>query len=184
MFEDDDYALRVHQAGWRIVCAEDTFVHHFGQGTIGELCETGEYDKLYDANRQRFEQKWDVVWVPHARRITPEYQHLRRRVREIIAGSLPPDAAVMVVSKGDDELLSPAGRHFPAVPHMYPADSAGAIAELEQMRASGGRYLLFPKPALWWLDHYAEFRQHLQQRYPLAVNSPETCVIFDLNSHA
>ncbi|HYG35119.1 MAG TPA: glycosyltransferase family 2 protein, partial [Clostridia bacterium] len=70
MFEDDDYALRVRQAGYRVVCVEDVFVHHFGQGSIGELCLAGEYDQILDTNRRRFEEKWGLTWQPHGRRLS------------------------------------------------------------------------------------------------------------------
>jgi GT2 family glycosyltransferase len=55
MFEDDDYARRVRQAGYRVVCAEDVFVHHFGQASLGDLCLTGDYNRILEANRRRFE---------------------------------------------------------------------------------------------------------------------------------
>lgn len=65
MFEDDDYALRAQRAGYRVMCAEDVFVHHFGQATFGDLLATGEYQRVFDANRHRFEEKWGVRWEPH-----------------------------------------------------------------------------------------------------------------------
>jgi len=54
MFEDDDYSLRVRQKGYRIICAADAFVHHFGQAAFGKLIRSGDYDRLYDENRRKF----------------------------------------------------------------------------------------------------------------------------------
>jgi GT2 family glycosyltransferase/glycosyltransferase involved in cell wall biosynthesis len=63
MFEDDDYARRVKEKGYRVICAADVFVHHFGQAAFKKLIERGEYDKLFDANRRLYENKWGVKWV-------------------------------------------------------------------------------------------------------------------------
>jgi GT2 family glycosyltransferase/glycosyltransferase involved in cell wall biosynthesis len=58
LFEDDDYAARVRAAGLRVVCAQDAYVHHVGQGTFGALIESGEYDELWATNKARFEARW------------------------------------------------------------------------------------------------------------------------------
>jgi hypothetical protein len=94
----------------------------------------------------------------------------------------------MVVSKGDEELLKlgeSSGWHFPQVEdgqyaNLYPADSASVIAHLETLRTNGADYLLIPKPALWWLEHYAAFREHLESRYRPVLHDEQTCLIFDL----
>jgi GT2 family glycosyltransferase/glycosyltransferase involved in cell wall biosynthesis len=65
MFEDDDYSLRVRAKGLRVVCAADVFVHHFGQASFSKLIDSGEYDRLFEENRRRYEKKWGVVWEPH-----------------------------------------------------------------------------------------------------------------------
>jgi len=65
MFEDDDYSIRVKQKGYRVICAADTFVHHFGQAAFGKLIRTGHYDHIFDENREKFERKWNVKWEPH-----------------------------------------------------------------------------------------------------------------------
>lgn len=65
MFEDDDYSLRVKQAGYRVVCAEDVFVHHFGQAAFRELMKTGEYKRIWEHNQSYFEKKWAQKWTPH-----------------------------------------------------------------------------------------------------------------------
>lgn len=64
MFEDDDYAVRVHSAGYRLVCAEDVYAHHFGSSSFGKLSEE-QQTSLFEANRALFEQKWKTTWRPH-----------------------------------------------------------------------------------------------------------------------
>ncbi|MBI2821052.1 MAG: glycosyltransferase family 2 protein [Acidobacteria bacterium] len=188
MFEDDDYCLRVRAAGYRVVCAEDVFVHHFGQASLGLLARSGEYGKLFHANRRRFEVKWGVCWKPHAGRSDPTYQQLKEAIRQVVETALPRDATIAVVSKGDSDLLSLEGRrmwHFPqndegAYAGHYPPDSTEAIAHLEALRLRGAQFLLFPGTALWWLDHYEEFRRHLEGRYRMIPCPEQTCVIFAL----
>jgi GT2 family glycosyltransferase len=65
MFEDDDYAIRARQAGYRVVCAEGAFVHHFGQASFGKLIPTGDYQDLWDRNQRLFEKKWGTAWEAH-----------------------------------------------------------------------------------------------------------------------
>jgi GT2 family glycosyltransferase/glycosyltransferase involved in cell wall biosynthesis len=64
MFEDDDFSLRVKQAGYRIVCAEDIFIHHWGRASFDQIEKTAYY-KLFDENRAKFEAKWGRKWSPH-----------------------------------------------------------------------------------------------------------------------
>ncbi|MBS1788735.1 MAG: glycosyltransferase [Acidobacteria bacterium] len=65
MFEDDDYSVRIKQAGYRTVCAADVFVHHFGQAAFGKLIKSGAYDRLFEENRRQYEAKWKTIWQPH-----------------------------------------------------------------------------------------------------------------------
>jgi GT2 family glycosyltransferase/glycosyltransferase involved in cell wall biosynthesis len=66
MFEDDDYAHRVRLKGYRVICAADAFVHHFGQASFKKLIETGEYNPLFERNLKTFESKWQVKWSPRS----------------------------------------------------------------------------------------------------------------------
>src|SRR4051812_18956743 len=65
MFEDDDYSMRLRAAGLRVLCAEDTFVHHFGGASFNNLIATGEHGEIFRANKHRFEKKWNTTWHPH-----------------------------------------------------------------------------------------------------------------------
>ncbi|HYP26235.1 MAG TPA: glycosyltransferase [Blastocatellia bacterium] len=65
MFEDDDYSMRLKKAGYRVICAADAFVHHFGQAAFKKLITTGDYNPLFEKNRKYYEAKWKTKWVPH-----------------------------------------------------------------------------------------------------------------------
>ena len=65
MFEDDDYSIRLQRSGYRVICAADAFVHHFGQAAFGKLIESGQYNAIFDENRRRFEAKWQWPWEAH-----------------------------------------------------------------------------------------------------------------------
>jgi glycosyltransferase involved in cell wall biosynthesis len=124
-------------------------------------------------------------------RVAPQhvvYRHLVRRVREVVESAVAPGATVVVVSRGDDDLLrlgdGRRGWHFPQEPDgtyagHYPADGPGAVAQVEAVRAKGGQFLVFPSTALWWLEHYRALREHLEANYRAVVRH-EACVIYEL----
>jgi GT2 family glycosyltransferase len=189
MLEDDDYSRRARDAGYRLVCAEDAFVHHFGETSFGTLVSDGRYGEILEENKRRFEEKWGEPWQPYERRPDPDYDSLRRRIRQVVADAIPAEATVLVVSKGDVELLELGGRrtrHFPAAADgtwagHHPADSIEAVAALEAMREAGGEFILFPRTGLWWLEHYGGLLEHLERRYDTVVRDDDVCVIFALN---
>jgi glycosyltransferase involved in cell wall biosynthesis len=121
-----------------------------------------------------------------------EYRALVSRFAELVRSSVPEDATILVVSKGDQELLDIGvctAWHFPqrtdgTYAGYYPFDSASAISHLEALRKKGGEYLAFPASALWWLDHYAELRQHLDRCYRVASQDSDAGVIYELGGAA
>jgi GT2 family glycosyltransferase len=188
LFEDDDYAVRVRRAGLRVACADDVFVHHFGQASLGRLAADGSYGRLFHANRRRFERKWGVRWAPAPRGARPAYDALRGRVREAAERTLPCDATVLVVSRGDDALLdlgTRRGWHFPQTEDgvyagHHPGTSSDAIAALRALRERGAEYLLIPSTALWWLDHYRDLDRHLDREHHLLHRDDDVCAIWAL----
>jgi GT2 family glycosyltransferase len=116
-------------------------------------------------------------------------QDLLKKMRESVSSTLPGGALVLVVSGGDDELLQlnwRKGLHFPQDDKgiyrtLEPAGDAAAIEHLEALRSKGAQYLVFPVTALWWLDRYPEFRQHLERHYETVAQEDGACLIFALS---
>ena len=187
MLEDDDYSMRVRAAGYRVMCADDVFVHHFGEASFGKLVPTGEYGEVLEANQQRFKEKWGSAWEPYKRRYSERYQEVAERIRTVARDHTPPGATIAVVSRGDETLLNLGGRsawHFPRLDDgtyagAYPAHSDQAISLLEDVRAKGAQFLIVPSSAFWWLEHYADFGNHLEHNHHLAYRD-DACAVFML----
>ncbi len=64
MFEDDDYAIRLRAAGYRLLCVEDVFVHHWGSAAFSQA-GFARYWNLFLENKKKFEDKWGVPWRPN-----------------------------------------------------------------------------------------------------------------------
>ena len=105
------------------------------------------------------------------------------------SATLPAGATVLVVSKGDDDLLALDGLrawHFPQTEDgvfagHYPADSAGAIGHLEALRDKGASFLLIPEPAMWWLSYYDGLRDYLERRCRLVIDAGGICRLYALD---
>lgn len=132
-------------------------------------------------------QEEDADAESNGRVAREQYDALVERVRLMARSALPPDATVVVVSKGDDQLLDlECGEawHFPASPDgsyvgYHPPDADWAIAQLERARARGADYLVLPATSLWWLEHYPAFAQHISKHYPQIVED-DSCAIYAL----
>ena len=109
-------------------------------------------------------------------------------VRRAVSTALPTGSAVLVVSRGDPEIVrlpERAGRHFPSTQDgryagFHPADSKAAIQELER-QLGNAQYLVFPASSFWWFDYYREFADALNTRHE-RVWSDADCVIFRLST--
>lgn len=111
------------------------------------------------------------------------------RLRQFAAAACPRSARILVVSKGDERLVTlrgQAGLHFPQDAHgtyagFHPLDSAWAIAHLEALIRSGAEYLLLPAAAFWWLTHYAEFRDYLAAATTPVAYQPDLGLLLRLS---
>jgi hypothetical protein len=114
-------------------------------------------------------------------------QDIDRPYRSVLSAYVPADAPLLVISRGDDELIESLERnasHFPQSEEgcyagAHPADSGEAILHLEALRERGARYLLVPYPSMWWLDYYKDFAGYLGARHRL-LSSDKNHALFAL----
>jgi GT2 family glycosyltransferase len=188
LLEDDDYADRARQAGYQLRCVEDVLIHHFGEASFGRLVAGGEYSRILRANQRRYAEKWNREWEPYGRRPNPRYEREAQHLRDAVKAAVPSGAIVLVISRGDDALLSLNGRralHFPQARDggwagHHPADSEDAIDQLEALRDGGAEYLAVPSTYRWWLEHYEGLRHHLDTRYETIVSDERGVAIYRL----
>jgi GT2 family glycosyltransferase len=188
LLEDDDYAERARRAGYELRCADDVLVHHFGEASFGQLVASGEHARILEANRRRYAQKWGRPWQPYGRRPNPRYQREAEQVRDAVKQTVPSGSTVLVISRGDEQLLQLNGRraqHFPQAEDggwagHHPADSEEAIAHLESLRDRGAEFLVVPPTYLWWLRHYEGLRDHLDANYEPVVSDDRAGAIYRL----
>lgn len=69
-FEDDDYCMRVSEAGYRMVICDDVFVHHDLGGSFGRLSPLRQ--QLMRDNERRFLHKWGRL-ITHRYREEPGF---------------------------------------------------------------------------------------------------------------
>jgi 4-amino-4-deoxy-L-arabinose transferase-like glycosyltransferase len=99
----------------------------------------------------------------------------------------PSNALVVAADNGDPTVLYYAERkgwHFLEKNGIYdgdPRDGAQAIIDLEELRNRGAGYLVFTSNTSWWLDYYAQFRQHVEATSSLVATTPES-KIYQLKS--
>lgn len=153
-------------------------------------------DALEDARQGRVDAMRSELLELETRQDALRLQLWRREVAEEVrafaARTLPQGAHVLIVSRGDEEIVDLPGRrgaHFPqdadgTYAGHHPADSAEAIAYLDALRARGAEYLVVPATSLWWLEHYEELARHLDREHIRLDESGEHFVAFALAAPA
>jgi glycosyltransferase involved in cell wall biosynthesis len=114
------------------------------------------------------------------------YRDMTDAINATLNSITPLGSSLVVVSRGDDSLLSCEGRrmgHFPQEPGGqwagHPKLSAEAIENLEQLREQGTRYFVVPSAQFWWLHYYGELAAHLESAYR-RIYFDDHLIVFDL----
>jgi len=114
-----------------------------------------------------------------------DYLAVVNRVRRTVRERLPKEARVLVIGRGDEDLVQLSGRraaHFPQdaagdFAGEYPGTGGEAVDQLRELVGQGWDHLVIPTTSFWWLDSYPEFRIHLLRDWH-AVHRDENCLIF------
>jgi hypothetical protein len=116
------------------------------------------------------------------------YRDLIEDVQACVRSCVPAGAVVLIVSKGDPDLLRIDGVrawHFPrdewgSYAGHHPASSVEAIVHLRHLFSQGARYLVFPETSVWWLSHYRELADLLESAHELKMSREGVCVVYQL----
>jgi glycosyltransferase involved in cell wall biosynthesis/2-polyprenyl-3-methyl-5-hydroxy-6-metoxy-1,4-benzoquinol methylase len=115
------------------------------------------------------------------------YGQVVSRIRQIVEATVPQGSRLLVVSKGDEELVDfdeCSASHFPQAADgtysgHHPSNGKEAVEQLEALRNQGNQYLLLPQTGFWWLEYYTELQAYLQSRCRQIWNDKD-CVIYQL----
>jgi len=116
-----------------------------------------------------------------------DYPELVARVTGVVSALVGPNESVLVVSRGDPDLLElgPARERtsrrarMAASPATTRATRESAVAQLHALREAGAQYLVFPATCTWWLDHYGALASYLLTSARAVHHDPD-CLVFDL----
>ena len=171
-------SARAHMLAHRSAAVART---QFNQATAAALAKTPKTARLETSKTAR----------PRSSMPEEQYSELLQGVRRAVNEHVPQGATVAVVSKGDATLLDLDGRtgwHLPRnadgeYAGYHPADSDEAIEQLKGARDQGAQFLVIPTTQLWWLEHYREFDEYLENRFHCLTWDQKACAIFDLRAN-
>ncbi|HVX12035.1 MAG TPA: glycosyltransferase [Pirellulales bacterium] len=169
-YEDDDYCRRARDAGWRLVVAQDAFIHHFGHRTFDGAGV--DLRALLHRNRKLFEEKWGEpsatteIQSPQDaalhRRLSKS--HLRPRsgsscslslcmivrdnegtIRACLESIKPWVDEMIVVDTGSTDTTPDICRELGAKVHHFPWPDSFSIARNESLKHARGEWI-------FWMD--------------------------------
>ena len=162
MLEDDDYSRRAREAGYRLVCAEDAFVHHFGETSFGKLVPTGALRR--DPGGEQAPLRGEVGRAVAAVRAPPrtrDYEGLRERIRDARRRRGPRRGHRAGREQGRRRAAAARRRAARATSREaedgswaghHPADSSEAVARARgDARRPAASSSCFPETGMWWL---------------------------------
>jgi hypothetical protein len=121
-------------------------------------------------------------------RYAVQWKYLRKLATQEVIATIPPGEQFILVD--DDEWVIAADladrRRIPFLERDgeywgSPPDDPTAIREFERLRGAGACFIVFGRPAFWWLDYYSTFSGYLRAEFPCILEN-ERLIVFDLRT--
>ncbi|NQT27886.1 glycosyltransferase [candidate division KSB1 bacterium] len=99
-YEDDDYCLRAAEAGYKIMVAEDVFIHHFG--SVSFSANQLDYSNAINHNYEIFKGKWpqiDVKWLMEKEQTVVELNDQLSHAGELALNNHQIDEAIEIYQR-------------------------------------------------------------------------------------
>jgi glycosyltransferase involved in cell wall biosynthesis len=127
-------------------------------------------ERTFEAVREHCAAMGDVVDA-ESWKASSWWHRIRDAIADIV--SIVPEGRQFILVNGDqwgngEEIAGRRRLLFVERDGLYwgpPESGEVAVAEVERQRRLGASHVVFAWPALWWLDHYSELRDHLRARY-------------------
>jgi len=147
LYEDYDYCMRVKQAGYRLVCAGDTFVFHEGSVTL--RAEQVDTASLARENEKLFLRKWAVPMEDGVDIVIVNYntRDLLANCLRQLAAHTPVAHRLYVIDNGSTDGSAEFLKNLPGVQCIFNPFNVGlARAWNEGILQGRGKYIVFLHP--------------------------------------
>jgi GT2 family glycosyltransferase/tetratricopeptide (TPR) repeat protein len=167
-FEDNDLCYRLRRAGYRLVLASRSFVHHGGSKTLSRLPIS--VPALLERNAALYQKKWQADlesgYASHLSGLSPERivfdpgKHPDLRLRQVADLARRADISLCMIVKDEERVLADClNSARPFFKEMIVVDTGSSDRTREIARECGAQVYEFP-----WTESFAEARnQSLSQ---------------------
>jgi O-antigen biosynthesis protein len=161
-FEDNDLCYRIRRAGYRLIFATRSFVHHGGSKTLSRLPIS--VPALLEHNAALFRQKWladlESGYASHLSGLAPERivfdpgKHPDLRLRQVQELARRADVSLCMIVKNEERVLPDCLTSArPFFREMIVVDTGSTDRTVEIARECGAQVFDFP-----WTESFAEAR--------------------------
>ena len=181
---NEDRFLYVYDTHLQNVC--DYFKSHSNDLLIMDICDGDGWEKLcpylglpipnipFPHSNKRSDKNLGYMWMDWLDLATKEIATLIALEDIFILVDQQQFGSEVTAGRRAIPFLEQKGEYWGP-----PPDDSTAIRELERLRKSGAKFIVFGWPAFWWLDYYSELNHYLCSNYRILLQN-DRLIVFDL----